>query len=112
MARYTFPLVFLAAVALAGCGNFGVPVQGYIQDSDETFQGVAKGMYGSGRLTATSNRGVVCDGAYNYTNFRFGEGVFNCSDGRTGPFKFESEGKKGSGTGTLGNQQFVFTFGE
>ncbi|WP_430395843.1 hypothetical protein [Ferrovibrio sp.] len=63
-------------------------------------------------MTATSSRGAVCNGTYEYINFRNGEGVFSCSDGRSGPFKFASEGNKGNGSGTLGNQQFVFTFGD
>jgi hypothetical protein len=58
-----------------------------------------------------SSKGVVCNGNFVYVTHRQGEGVFNCDDGRSGPFAFESTGTSGTGHGTLDNQRFIFTFG-
>jgi len=66
---------------------------------------------GAGELTITSNRGSTCKGTFVYVNSREGSGTFNCSDGRSGPFKFVSTGRRGTGQGTLDGQPFTFTFG-
>jgi len=87
-------------------------VRGKLQQSDETFTGVATGdLSGSGTLTIVTTHGANCSGAFVYVNGRQGEGVFNCNDGRTGPFQFVSTGARGTGFGDLGGQRFTFTFG-
>lgn len=97
--------------ALTGC-SVTLPVKGRVQNSDETFTGTATGgMSGSGTLTIRSSKGPTCTGNFVYIASRQGEGVFNCDDGRTGPFSFVSTGTSGSGHGDLGGQRFTFTFG-
>jgi hypothetical protein len=87
-------------------------VTGQVQNSDETFSGTATGyMDGGGNLEIVSSRGAVCKGNFVYVTNRNGEGVFDCSDGRSGPFKFVSTGTRGTGHGTLGGENFTFTFG-
>jgi hypothetical protein len=89
-----------------------LPVRGVVQNSPETFTGTATGyMDGSGTLEIRSSRGATCTGNFVYVTKREGEGVFQCSDGRSGPFRFVSTGSKGTGQGTLGNENFTFTFG-
>lgn len=89
-----------------------LPVTGGIQGTGESFTGAATGhMDGAGELTVTSNRGAVCKGQFVYTTNREGDGTFQCSDGRSGPFHFVSTGKRGTGRGTLDGQPFFFTFG-
>ncbi len=89
-----------------------LPVKGMVQNTDETFQGSATGyLGGSGDLQITSNTGVTCKGNFVYVTRRKGEGVFNCDDGRSGPFQFVSTGSSGTGHGDLGGQKFTFTFG-
>ena len=101
----------VAALALAGC-SMTLPVRGIVQNSDETFTGSATGyMGGSGDLTIVSNKGVSCTGDFVYVTSRTGEGVFQCSDGRSGPFSFVSTGSRGTGFGDLGGERFTFTFG-
>ena len=98
-------------VILAGC-TMTLPVRGSVQNSSEQFTGTATGyMDGGGDLTIVSNGGATCEGSFVYVNSRQGEGVFNCSDGRSGPFRFVSTGTRGTGHGTLGGQAFTFTFG-
>lgn len=98
--------------ALAGC-SITLPVTGRVQNSDETFVGNATGgLNGNGTLKITSSKGPTCEGKFVYTSNRTGEGVFNCSDGRTGPFSFVSTGTSGTGYGDLGGQRFTFTFGD
>jgi hypothetical protein len=101
----------LAFLLLAAC-SMTLPVRGFVQNSDETFSGSATGyMDGAGVLTINSNKGASCAGNFVYVNRRQGEGVFSCTDGRSGPFRFVSTGSRGTGYGTLGSQNFTFTFG-
>lgn len=101
-----FSLVLLSSCSLT------LPVKGRIQHSDETFTGTATGhMSGGGELKIVSNKGAACQGNFVYTTGRNGEGVFNCDDGRSGPFQFASTGKSGTGYGDLDGKRFIFTFG-
>lgn len=102
--------VFMACM-LQAC-SITLPVQGRVQNSTETFTGTATGYLDrSGLLQITSTTGTVCKGDFVYTSGRRGEGVFNCDDGRSGPFQFVSTGMRGTGYGDLGGQRFTFTFG-
>jgi hypothetical protein len=104
------PLILLA-MGLSAC-SLTLPVQGRVQNTDETFTGSATGnMNGDGVLTIRSSRGTGCKGDFVYVTARTGEGVFACDDGRSGPFRFVSSGSRGNGRGTLGGQEFTFTFG-
>jgi len=99
------------AASLAAC-SMTLPVKGLVQNSGETFTGTATGyMGGSGDLTIVSNKGTTCTGNFVYVTSRNGEGVFQCSDGRSGPFTFVSTGSRGTGYGDLGGDRFTFTFG-
>jgi len=81
-------------------------------DGTETFTGEATGyMDGGGNLKIASNKGRTCQGNFVYVTSRNGEGVFTCSDGKSGPFKFVSTGTRGTGTGAIGGEPFIFTFG-
>lgn len=89
-----------------------LPVRGQFSDGQETFSGSATGyMDGGGDLTVISDRGTTCRGTFVYVTSRNGEGTFQCSDGRSGPFHFVSTGTRGTGTGQLGGRPFTFTFG-
>lgn len=104
-------LVLLGAATLSAC-SVTLPVHGQVQNSDETFTGTATGgLSGSGTLTIVSSKGATCSGNFVYVTERTGQGVFTCSDGRTGPFNFVSTGMSGTGYGDLGGQRFTFTFG-
>ena len=90
-----------------------LPIKGQVQSSKETFNGIATGyMDGGGDLQIVSSQGAVCSGNFVYVTSRNGEGVFNCNDGRSGPFKFVSTGSRGTGHGSLGGEKFIFTFGK
>lgn len=96
---------------LAGC-SMTLPVTGQAVNGQETFQGKATGYAdGGGNLHITSSRGRDCDGTFVYTTGRKGEGTFVCKDGTSGSFSFVSTGSRGTGTGTIGGQEFTFTFG-
>lgn len=104
----------MALVAIFGASacSLTVPVKGQMTDGSETFTGTATGEADSaGTLTIVSNRGRTCTGDFVYTTGRTGEGIFQCDDGQSGPFRFVSTGLRGSGTGTIGGQNFTFTFG-
>ncbi|PRH86560.1 hypothetical protein C5L14_14595 [Labrys okinawensis] len=78
----------------------------------ETFTGSATGYAdGGGTLQIKSNKGLPCTGNFVYETPRKGSGVFNCSNGQSGPFEFASTGTRGTGTGTIGGKPFTFTFG-
>jgi hypothetical protein len=99
------------AILCVGC-SLTLPVRGQIQNSPETFRGTATGhLDGGGNLSMVSSKGAACKGNFVYVTSRQGEGVFNCDDGRSGPFTFVSTGRSGTGYGTLGNERFTFTFG-
>jgi len=101
-----------AALLLLTACSMTLSVRGVVQDSDESFSGTATGyLDGGGHLTVVSSKGVSCTGNFVYVTRRRGEGVFQCSDGRSGPFWFVSTGARGTGHGTLGDQNFIFTFG-
>lgn len=105
-------LCFVAALTAAGC-SMTVPVRGQLMGGAETFSGVATGhMDGAGVLTIVSSRGTKCEGNFVYVTGRRGEGVFTCTDGRSGPFDFVSTGTRGTGRGMLSGDTFVFTFGD
>lgn len=108
--RLSSSLVVISLV-LSGC-SLTLPVKGVVQDSTETFTGKATGyLDGSGNLEIISNKGATCTGNFVYVTRRNGEGVFNCDDGRSGPFEFVSTGTRGTGHGNLGGKTFTFTFG-
>jgi len=103
--------LLLPALALGAC-SMTLPVSGQLQDGTETFTGKATGhLDGGGILTVTTSTGVTCRGRFVYVTSREGEGTFQCSDGRSGPFRFVSSGTHGTGQGTLGREHFTFTFG-
>lgn len=105
-------LIASATVLLLAACSLTLPVQGYVQNSDESFSGSATGyLDGSGNLTIVSSKGTHCSGNFVYVTQRRGEGVFVCADGRSGPFWFVSTGFRGTGYGTLGGRNFTFTFG-
>lgn len=105
-----FPVVLIAALTSA-C-SMTLPVRGQVQNSDESFTGTATGyLDGGGDLTIVSTKGAKCTGNFVYVSRRDGEGVFNCDDGRSGPFRFVSTGTRGTGYGDLGGQRFTFSFG-
>jgi hypothetical protein len=96
---------------LSGC-SMTLPVSGRMADGTETFTGRATGyMDGGGNLEIVSNKGRTCSGNFVYVTSRNGEGVFTCSDGKSGPFQFVSTGTRGTGTGIIGGEAFTFTFG-
>jgi hypothetical protein len=105
--------VFVAAIsALVGACSMTLGVRGTMEDGDETFTGTATGYLDhSGTLQVTSSKGTVCMGEFVYITSRQGQGTFNCSDHRSGPFEFVSTGTHGTGNGRLGGQRFTFTFG-
>lgn len=103
--------VLATLTPLAGC-SMTLAVQGQVQNTAETFTGSATGyMDRSGNLQIQSNNAASCTGNFVYATSREGEGVFTCSDGRSGPFHFVSTGSRGTGYGALGGQNFTFTFG-
>lgn len=105
-------LVLAGALALAGC-SMTLPVRGTVSGGKETFTGSATGyLSGSGTLSVVTTEGASCSGDFVYVTSREGEGVFTCSDGRSGPFSFVSTGSRGTGKGNLDGQPFTFTFGK
>ena len=109
MQSFVFITIMLA---LSAC-SMTLPVKGRLQGEKETFEGSATGyLDGGGNLQITTNKGVSCSGNFVYTTPRKGEGVFNCDDGRSGPFTFVSTGTRGTGHGELESKKFTFTFGE
>ncbi len=108
-ATQVFLLSFL--ICLCGC-SMTLPVKGRFESGNVTFIGTATGyLDGSGTLSMTSNNGLKIEGNFVYVTRRNGEGTFTCSDGRSGSFQFVSTGKRGTGTGHLGNDRVTFTFG-
>ena len=100
------------AILLSSC-SLTLPVTGKIQSTAEVFTGTATGyMDGSGDLIVTMASGTTCKGHFVYVSERQGEGIFNCDDSRSGPFKFVSSGQRGVGDGHLAGDAFTFTFGE
>lgn len=109
MALYRFISV-TAFLAIAGC-SWTSSVSGSFQNSDETFTGSATGDPDqAGTLQIVSSKGVHCSGDFVYTTSRTGDGTVRCDDGRSGPFHFVSTGWRGTGYGSMGNQNFTFTF--
>ncbi len=104
-------LMVATAATLTACTVTG-QLNGQIQNSSETFVGTLTGNADrSGQLHATTSGGAQCDGDWVSTERRKGEGVFRCSDGRSGPFQFVSTGAHGTGHGSFGaDQNFTFTF--
>lgn len=89
-----------------------LPVQGVVTGGTETITGTATGyMNGGGTLTIVTSKGTTCKGNFVYVTKRNGEGVFQCDDGRSGPFRFVSTGASGTGYGDFNGQRFTFTFG-
>ena len=108
----TVVAVIAVSVLLASCAA-SAPVVGQMQRSDETFSGRITGSGysgGSGELTLVSNHKAECRGSFTYISRRRGDGVLNCSDGRTGPFHIAAAGATGNGYGDLSGQRFTFSF--
>ena len=110
MKLFKLTVALVCAGATAAC-SMTLPVRGLVQNSNETFSGTATGYAdGAGDLQVVSDTGAICDGEFVYVTRRNGQGIFNCSDGRSGPFQFVSTGTCGVGHGTLGGENFTFTF--
>jgi len=104
-------LAVLLGLSLAGC-SMTLPVRGSVTGTNEPITGTATGYSGgSGTLAVSLGSTATCSGNFVYVTPREGEGVFNCSDGRSGPFHFVSTGSNGTGTGDFNGQRFIFTFG-
>src|SRR3546814_12085495 len=105
------PAVVGGSGVLSAC-SMTLPGSGLVQNAEETFSGTAPGYAdGGGDLKVVSNKGAVCEGSFVYVTYREGEGVFSCSDGRSGPFQFVSTGRRGTGYGNLSGENFTLTFG-
>lgn len=90
-----------------------LPVEGSIQNSDETFSGKAYArLTGGGTITLETNRNVTCQGSFVHTGIHEGNGTVTCDDGRLGVFDFVTRGLSGSGVGTIGLESFVFRIGK
>jgi hypothetical protein len=112
MKLFYFPLCVVGILSLSAC-SMTLPVRGQIQGTGETFTGTATGRIdGGGFLKIVSSQGTVCEGNFAYTSGREGKGIFNCDDGRSGPFEFVSTGLRGTGFGELENERMTFTFGK
>lgn len=106
-------LAFIGAMlpGLAAC-SMTLPVTGSVEGTGETLSGKATGYVdGGGTLELVTSLGATCTGNFVYVTKREGEGVFNCSDGRSGPFRFVSTGTRGTGQGDFAGKRFTFTFG-
>ena len=104
-------MISLLALGVSGCA-MTLPVKGQATSGGETFTGKATGyLDGGGTIEITSNRGRLCTGTFVYVTNRNGSGTFACEDGNSGSFDFVSTGTRGTGTGTIGGQEFTFTFG-
>lgn len=102
---------FMAVLTLNGCVT--AAVRGKVQGSDEVFTGSATGyLNGAGNLTIYMKNGVSCAGEFVYISNRNGTGIFNCTDGKSGPFEFASTGLHGVGSGNVDGKTFTFTFGD
>jgi len=105
-------IVIIASVFIVSC-SVTLPVRGQLEKGSEIFTGLATGyLDGSGNLHIVSDKGSDCLGNFVYITHRKGEGVFTCTDGRSGPFSFVSTGQRGTGTGRIGDEKFTFTFGD
>jgi hypothetical protein len=62
-------------------------------------------------VTATSGFSPSAERRGSYISENVGRGVFNCTNGKSGPFEFNGVGPRGSGVGRLGDRRFVFTYG-
>jgi hypothetical protein len=89
-----------------------LPVKGRFESGAVTFSGTATGyLDGSGVIKLAATNGLTVEGSFVYTSRREGEGTFTASDGRSGSFRFVSTGRRGTGTGNLGDDNVTFTFG-
>lgn len=103
--------VTCVAILVSACSPT-LPVQDTMHNFAETITGsTTETMGGATELHIVSSRGSICNGGFNYVTSREGNGVFACSDGRTGPFHFVSTGTHGAGYGSLEGQNFTFRFG-
>jgi hypothetical protein len=107
-----FFLSLLLVALLPASGCMRLPVKGQFESGAVTFSGTATGyLDGSGVIKLTATNGLTVDGHFVYTSSREGEGTFTASDGRSGVFRFVSTGRRGTGTGNLGNDKVTFAFG-
>ena len=113
MVRFFLVMILGSIFMLAGC-SLTLPVQGDFNKGQEMFLGQATGnMDGSGTIIINSESGVSCSGKFQYDEPRVsGSGSFECQDGRTGTFRFTSNGTSGMGFGkTNKGEPFKFSFG-
>jgi hypothetical protein len=110
--RYRRVVLSCVVASLVSACSMTLPVQGVVDGGAETMTGTATGYTnGAGTLEVKTSKGTTCKGNFVYVTPRQGSGVFNCDDGRSGPFQFVSTGTQGTGTGTFGGKSFTFTFG-
>ena len=88
-------------------------VEGTMDDGpNELFTGtVARRLENEGVLTIASDRGLRCRGYFAYVSRHEARGTLDCTNGLSGPFQFESNGKRGKGTGRIAGRGFTFVFG-
>lgn len=102
----------VAVTALCiGCSST-VAVNGKIEDLSETFSGWATNYKDNlGYIQIASDKGTICAGNFVRTTSRTAEGVFDCSDGRSGAFRFVSTESRAAGHSLLSGHNFVFMLG-
>ena len=105
-------LAFAAVLGLliTGCAR-SLPLQGETTDK-ENFYGSAMGYLDqSGTLAIRTNKGTTCTGTFTYATPVYGQGTFSCSNGKSWPFVFISNGTYWTGSGKIGEERFNFIFG-
>jgi hypothetical protein len=102
-------LAAVLGLLITGCAT-SLPLQG--QTEKETFSGSATGYLDqSGTLAIRGDKGTTCTGTFAYVTPVDGQGTITCSDGRSGPIMFISNGTYWAGTGKIGDARFTFIFG-
>ena len=111
MKYITILLLILGCIGFTSC-SMTLPVSGRFEDGSQTLTGTATGyLAGDGKISLVTSKGLTIEGDFVYVTARQGEGTFTASDGRSGSFSFVSTGTKGTGTGYLGKDKVIFTFG-
>ena len=106
------PPAFITLMLLVGFSKTA-PIHGTFVSHGTTFNGTAKGyVTGKGELTIQTSDGRSCAGRFARVTHTKGKGIMTCSDGRSMPFVFFSNGVSGKGVGQIGDEQITFTFGK
>lgn len=102
-------LLFVGIFLLGGCGS-AIPMGGETADGERFVGSLTSRGRDYGPMDMRNDRGVECNGIWQFTAQGSGSASFSCSDGRSGTVELTTVDASGTMRGMLDGKPFAGTF--